>query len=308
LHGFPGNLRRVQPSRPLHGLKGHAWEQLVLPRKVRGRLLWSPSNTGPLAVSRQVVTIHDLAFLDVPATQADRFRRWYAFLVPRLAPRVRHVIVVSEFTKERLLRWVDLPPDRVSVIPNGVDHTLFHPRRAKTQNPYVLTVGTLEPRKNLANLLEAWRLAFSRLPGVEMRVVGGRGKSTVFAEQKLSAPPACTFLGRVADEELARLYAGAALVVVPSSYEGFGLPCLEAMACGAPLLYNDIPPFREVAGNAGVPVNATRPSALADAIVSLMRDDGLRKSLAGSAPARAREFRWERTARMTREVLEAHAG
>src|SRR6266849_1151865 len=118
---FADYLDPLTPSRPLRGPSGHLWEQLYLPSAVRGRLLWSPNNTGPLAISKQVCTIHDLIPLDHPEWFNQRFARWYAWLLPRLAKRVQRIIAVSEFTRQRIVELLGVPTEKVAVIPNGVD-------------------------------------------------------------------------------------------------------------------------------------------------------------------------------------------
>src|ERR1700730_4901482 len=160
---MPSELNSVKPSQALQGIKGHVWEQVYLPTQLRRRLLWSPGNTGPIAVSRQVLTVHDAASLDHPEWFERKFALWYNVLLPRLVRKVRAVITVSHFSKERIVRLTGVEPDRVHVIPNGVEPR-FRPadpntiqqvrKRFELGYPYILFVGSLEPRKNLKILLE----------------------------------------------------------------------------------------------------------------------------------------------------------
>src|SRR6201987_875976 len=162
---MPSELHSVKPSQALQGIKGHLWEQLYLPTQLRRRLLWSPGNTGPLGVSRQVLTVHDIASLDHPEWFERKFALWYAALIPRLIRKVRAIITVSQFSKDRILRLTKTEPERVHVIYNGVDRR-FCPADTKTVQkvradsdlncPYILFVGSLESRKNLRILFEAW--------------------------------------------------------------------------------------------------------------------------------------------------------
>jgi Glycosyltransferase len=261
-------VERIAPLQVSAGMRGHAWEQLRLPGSCRGKLLWSPSNSGPLAVRNQVVTIHDMVPLDHPEWFNPRFTSWCRFLFPRLARRVKHVMVVSEFTRQRLIFHSGIEPEKVSVVHCGVD-ARFQPQsseaiaaaRAALQLPdsrYVLSVGSLEPRKNLGRLLLAWeRLLPTMGADVWLVVAGARGKQLVFRDvPELERLPERVFLsGYVPDELLPALYAGAMAFVYPSVYEGFGFPPLEAMACGTPTLVGNRASIPEVVGNAALRVD-----------------------------------------------------
>ncbi|MBV9274373.1 MAG: glycosyltransferase, partial [Verrucomicrobia bacterium] len=176
---LPPELHSVKPPQALLGIKGHLWEQFYLPTELAGRLLWSPGNTGPLAVSRQVVTVHDAAPLDHPEWFERKFALWYSALLPRLIRRVRAIITVSHFSKKRIVQNTGIEPERVHVIFNGVDRR-FRPLDQKTirqttaglglTDPYILFVGSLEPRKNLKMLLETWRRG--KFDGATLAVAG----------------------------------------------------------------------------------------------------------------------------------------
>jgi alpha-1,3-rhamnosyl/mannosyltransferase len=184
-----------------------------------------------------VVTVHDLAVLRRP----EWFPRWTRTYAPRVVPRMiraaTRVIAVSEFTAREVEAVLRVPRERVRVVPNGVD-AAFTPDGPRADGDYVLAVGTLEPRKNLRRTIEA-----ARRVGVELRVVGDRGWGDV--------RPGVGWLGRVGDDELARLYRGARCLVYPSLYEGFGIPVAEALACGTPVVTSRDSAMAEVArGNA----------------------------------------------------------
>src|SRR5215469_16436856 len=153
---MPSRLNSVQPAQALQGIKGHIWEQVYLPTQLQRRLLWSPGNTGPLTVSRQVLTVHDAASLDHPEWFERKFALWYGALLPRLVRKVRAIITVSDFSRERILRLTGVAPERVHVIFNGLDRRFRPPdlKRVKQvraefdlTSPYILFVGSLEPRK-----------------------------------------------------------------------------------------------------------------------------------------------------------------
>src|SRR5260221_5017367 len=179
---LPSELSSVKPSRALHGIKGHLWEQFYLPTQLKHRLLWSPGNTGPLGVSRQVVTVHDAAPLDHPEWFERKFALWYSALLPRLIRKVRAIITVSHFSKERIVRFTGVEPERIHVISNGVDRRFrpMDPATAKASvtrlvltDPYILFVGSLEPRKNLKMLLKTWQKG--GVDGATLAVAGATG-------------------------------------------------------------------------------------------------------------------------------------
>jgi glycosyltransferase involved in cell wall biosynthesis len=305
----------IAPSRPLHGLSGHAWEQCVLPARVNGRLLFSPSNTGPLGVKRQVLTVHDMSVFDWPEGFHPRFAAWYRFLLPRLVKRVLVVITVSQFTKGRILAQVDVMPEKIEVVPCGVS-SRFRPEavsevdkiRASMKLPssnYILTVGSLEPRKNLARLFRAWASVCERMPeDLWLVVVGAKGSARVFASMQINDLPPRVFLAdHVDDSELPCLYAGALALAYVSLYEGFGLPPLEAMASGIPVLAGNRSSLPEVVGDAGILVDPENEEEIAEGIYTLVENSPLRRDLRERGLLRARRFSWDETARKTMEIF-----
>jgi glycosyltransferase involved in cell wall biosynthesis len=311
-----GHADRIAPGSPLHGLVGHAWEQFVLPAQAGGRLLFSPSNSGPLGAKNQVVTIHDMSVFDSPESFSPRFGAWYRFLLPRLARRVRRVITDSGFIKERILDHTKVSPDKVVVIHCGVD-SRFCPGAATRleeaavslrlpSRSFILAVGSLEPRKNLVRLFQAWSRIEHRIPEeIWLVVAGARGNSRVFSGGQFGALPARVFLaGHVREDLLPSLYAGAVATVYPSMYEGFGLPALEAMASGSPVLAGKRSSLPEVVGDAGLLVDPHDVEAIAEGICRIVGDSALRDELRGKGLLRARQFSWDEAARKTWEVLQ----
>ena len=225
-----------------------------------------------------VVTVHDAALLRYP----QAFPAWHRHtgrLALRQAVRSAEAIVaVSAFTRDELTELLGVSPERVRIVPNGVD-PVFTASGPAASGDYVLAVGTLEPRKNLVRAVEAARLA-----GVELRVVGARGWGGV------EVPG---WAGRVDDAELAALYRGARCLVFPSLYEGFGIPILEAMACGTPVVTSRGGATEEVAGGAAVLVDALDAAAIAAGIAEA---DARREELRRLGLERARAFTWEHAA------------
>jgi glycosyltransferase involved in cell wall biosynthesis len=286
--GLPGvELHPVAfggPGRATAAVRDTVWYLGVLPFLAGGAdVLHCPTYRAPVRCSTPVVvTVHDLAVFRYPET----FRRWTRTYSRRLVPLVvraaSRVIAVSEFTKRELVELLDVPEERVAVVANAVE-PVFAPEGPRAEGDYVLAVGTLEPRKNLARLAQA----ATRL-GVELRIVGARGWGRV------ELPGSVRWLGEVPDEELAALYRGAGCLAYPSLYEGFGIPVLEAMACGCPVVTSAGGACEEVAGGAAVLVDPLEVESIAD---------GIERARDGAAGIeRARAFSWEAAAAATAAV------
>lgn len=262
------------------------WYPLVLGRQRAADVLHCPTYRGPLRTRRPlVVTVHDLAVFRHP----EAFNRWTRTYSPHVVPLVlraaRRVIAVSDFTRRELVELLDVPAEKVTVVPNAVDDE-FTSEGPAEDGDYVLAVGTLEPRKNLARLVDA-----ARRVDVELRVVGARGWGDVEIQGN-----GVRWLGEVNDAELARLYRGALCVAYPSSYEGFGIPVLEAMACGVPVVTTRGTAMEEVADGAAVLVDADDPAAIA---AGIERASAERAVLVPRGLERARQFRWGQVADAT---------
>jgi glycosyltransferase involved in cell wall biosynthesis len=314
-------LKVLKPASPLKGAKGHLWEQMYLPTAAGKRLLWSPNNTGPLAVAHQVCTIHDIIPIEHPEWFSSEFSGWYQWLMPKLVDRVQHIIAVSHFTKQRLVERFAIKPEKVSVVWNGVDAS-FRPRplreiehtkkEAGIQSPrYVLSLGSLEPRKNLKRLLTAWERILPELPeDVELVVAGAKGASKVFAESKIDRIPGrVNFTGYIPQDHLPALYSGATALVYPSLYEGFGLPPLEAMACGCPVVTSNCTSLPEVVGDDAILVDPFDEESIAEGLFRIIVRPHLREQLSRRAFNRVEPMSWEASAAKTRAILleQSHA-
>jgi glycosyltransferase involved in cell wall biosynthesis len=262
------------------------WYPFALGRERAANVLHCPTYRGPLRSAQPlVVTVHDLAVLRHPET----FNRWTRTYSPRVVPRVlrgaRRIIAVSDFTRRELVELLSVPDEKIRVVPNGVEAEFTEDGPA-ADGDYVLAVGTLEPRKNLQRLVEA-----ARRSDVELRVVGARGWGGVEVSGN-----GVRWLGEVGDAELARLYRGARCVAYPSLYEGFGIPVLEAMACGAPVVTSRGTAMEEVADGAAILVDAHDPAEIAAGIERAVAE---RDRLVPRGLERARAFRWDAIAAAT---------
>jgi glycosyltransferase involved in cell wall biosynthesis len=288
---------------------------------VRFDLLFAPNFLPPPTRARRlVITVHDLAFKLFPET-APQSTRWWLARLDRALANASRIITVSESTRRDLIEAYGVAENRVVVIPHGVDHDLFRPppagdmqqvrRRFGIEGSYLLCLGGIEPRKNLPRLVEA----FSRLPGdlEAMLVVAGSGaewnpEGPSLLRSALSALPEgirrrVVLTGYVGEHAKVALLGAAEALVYPSLYEGFGMPVLEAMACGTPVLTSNVSALPEVAGGAALLVDPTDTGAIAEGMERLLRHGELRERLATDGIRRAARFDWDETARRTAAVL-----
>jgi glycosyltransferase involved in cell wall biosynthesis len=306
------NIVLVSPVNKSLGIKGHAWEQIILPQKVKNNLLWSPGNTGPLSISNQVVTIHDLAPLDYPEWSNKKFALWYQFLIPRLIKKVRKIIAVSCFTKERILAIDPKVEDKIEVIYNGVNIEDFQKKlnsisQESQVEPYVLALGNMSPRKNVASIVKAWLSIEKRLPSnLLLKILGSLDNQGIYKFADIpKMPKNLQMLGYVDNLQLVHLYQNATAVIYVPLYEGFGLPVLEAMAAGSPVITSNSTAIMEVAANAARLVDPENISDLANSIVEVVENEKVRSELKKKGFNRAKEFNWENTAQLTIKVLDA---
>jgi glycosyltransferase involved in cell wall biosynthesis len=293
-------------------LPAQTWEQVVLPARAarqRAALVFSPANLAPLAWPRNVLVMHDAAVLREPEAYSRAYRAWHARVGVAGARRAVAVITVSEFSRRELIELAGLDPARLTVIPGGVD-ARFAPDAdpapaAATlglSRPYVLTIATDDRRKNLEKLAPV--AAALAQEGLELVWAGDRRPYFAAA----AAAAGVRSLGYVADGELPGLYAGARAFVLASRYEGFGLTCLEAMACGTPVVAADRAALPETCGGAALLVDPDNGQAFAAAVLAAATDPAVRGDLRRRGLARAREFSWDETAGRVDALLLELAG
>src|SRR6185436_5689012 len=293
----PERYRVIRPPAALAHRAGHAWEQLVLPAAARGaELLLSPANVAPLAARGNVVVIHDSAPFRDPSWYGRAYGAWHRALLPRIARRSRLVIAPSEHVRAELAELFGLPAERVVAIAPGVDPAFASAgdpasllRRLGLGTPYVLAVGTDSRRKNLG-LLDA--IAPQLEAGGLDVVVAGSSRSYM----PRGSGSGARRLGYVTDEDLPELYRGAAAFAMPSLYEGFGLPCVEAMAAGTPVVAADRGALPEACGGAALLADPDDADAFAAALTEAAGPARGRLSEAGLA--RAAGLTWERSAQL----------
>jgi glycosyltransferase involved in cell wall biosynthesis len=318
------NFRFVRQEFAGRGLR-LAWEQLGLPRQVRAHrldVLHSPHYTMPLRhPARSVVTFCDMTFLLHPDLHQAVKRVFFPAMMRLSARRADRLIAISESTRGDLVRMWGVDRARIAAIPLAAEAG-YRPRspeeiaeicgrHAVHPGSYVLYVGVLEPRKNVDRLVEAFGRVAKELPGIDLVIAGRRGwmYDQIFAQvEALGLHDRVRFTGYVANEDLPALYGGARVFAYPSKYEGFGLPVLEAMSCGTPVVTTNVSSMPEVAGDAAILVEPDDVTGLAAALLRVSGDHVLRDELACRGLARARAFSWERCARETIAVYEAALG
>ncbi len=263
---------------------------------------WTDYVQPPTTRRPLVATIHDVLFETLPHCYTAGMRRGLGTATRRLARAARRFLVPSETTRRDLVAFYGVDPDRIDVVPHGTP-PLPDAQPVGGYGRYLLTVGTLEPRKNLARLLDATE----RLDGVRLVVAGPRGWMDDEVVTRMAARPDVVWEGAVGRERLSALYRGAVALAYPSLGEGFGLPVLEALSVGCPVVVGVGTAPAEVAGDAGLAVDPLDAGAIAAALRAVLDDDRLHASLAAAAPARVGDHDWARAAAGTRRAYERAA-
>jgi len=323
LHLTPGpHFRRRSTWTPCH----HRLEQLTLPLEIwplQLDLLHSPDYIPPFRRNcRSVITVHDLAFLHYPELLTAESARYYG-QIDRAVRDAEGIIAVSHSTQRDLLNLLAVPAHRVTVVHEAANPIFriieeadaLYDIRARYRLPerFILFLGTIEPRKNLPTLIQAYRLLWTvEGPQVPSLVVAGAKGwlfDSVFAlVEQLGLTNHVLFIGNIPWADVPALYNLAEVFVFPSLYEGFGLPPLEAMACGTPVIAADVSSIPEVVGDAGLLIDPNDAEGLAETLGRVLNDAALRQDLRRRGLARAREFSWDRAARETLVVYRQAMG
>ncbi|MBL8659732.1 MAG: glycosyltransferase family 4 protein [Rhodospirillales bacterium] len=286
---------------------GHAWDQLELAFYARGGLLLSLCGAGPVVHPRHIVAIHDAAVFAIAQNFSRPYRAFYWALTPLLARTTRAMVTVSEFSRNELAQYFPTTARKLRVVWNGAEH--IHAERADAAvlstnglapSRYVLALGSLSRNKNVGLVTRA----FAAMDDLDLRLaVAGAGSSRVFSGSAVQHGPRIGALGYVSDAAIRALYENALCFVFPSFYEGFGIPPLEAMQCGCPVIVSDIPALRETCGDAALYCDPHDPRSLEAQIRALAERPELRDRLRELGLARARRFTWDRSAEMLLDVV-----
>lgn len=306
----PGNIVHPELARQLDvqiigSRTGHAWEQIDLPQFLRRNgspLLINLANTAPLLYGNKISTLHDVAFERFPENFSWKFRLAYQLATPWNIKRSLKVLTVSHFSKQEICAIYNTPPDKVVVIPNAVSSS-FQPRAAASTERYLLAVSSLNQQKNFHGLIDAFSLLEQN--SHELYIVGSLNKN--FADpglvRKIESDSRIKLLGRVSDEQLISLYSGAAAFVYPSFYEGFGLPPLEAQACGCPVIAANAASLPEVCGDSALYCSPHDVRDIADKIDQLIADPELAQSLRERGTRNITRYSWKTSATSLLQVI-----
>jgi glycosyltransferase involved in cell wall biosynthesis len=276
---------------------GVAWQQLVLPRVATNGVLWAPHGTLPLALRiPSVATLHDFSSLTMPFRHRAKTVLSFNVFIGRSLQMATRIAAVSHAVAEEAVRWFGVSRSKIEIVPNGVDE-FFTPDG--NEDDYVLFVGTIEPRKGLDDLLAVW----DSLPQPRPRLIlcGDAGWGDV------RLPRDAEVTGYVDRARLRELYRHARAFVYPSRYEGFGIPPLEAMACGAPVIATRTGAIPEYADGAALLVKPGDRDALRDALIRMLSDKTLRTELRARGPESARAYTWDRSAALMTQLFEEAA-
>ncbi len=300
------DLKHIKVRR-IGSFGGHAWEQFFLPYYARKGLLINLCNTGPIWKRKQIATIHDTAVFDHPEAYSFLFRSLYRFIQKRLGKRAQRVLTVSQFSKSRLIANCRIKEDKITVVSLGMEHMQKLDSDQEmlnlhelVSNRYVLAVSSMNPTKNFPNIVRAIEL----LNKVDYQIViAGGTNGKVFGTTDVPHSDKLKWVGYVTDRQLKALYDGAACFIFPSMYEGFGLPPLEAMTCGAPVIVSRSASLPEVCGEATLYFDPIDPWDIAEKIDRVMASSELRQSLRVKGLRRAAQFSWNKCAKETWEAV-----
>ena len=289
--------------------RGNIWEQVDLPLWLKGQFLFSPSNIGPAFHTNQAVTFHDASVFAIPGAYSRMFKAKYRFVFRRLAGRARCILTDSVFSQKELADHLKCDPQRFEVVPLGGDHLqdiqpdqgILETHGLKDQ-PYILMVASQSPHKNTARLLEA---VAGLKGGTKFALAGGSFKSVFQGERTGQLPPNVIQLGYINDAELKSLYENALGFIFPSTYEGFGLPILEALNCGCPVLSSRAASLPEVGGGAVLYFDPFNVDDIRDKLETFISGPQLRNDLRQRGRRQAAQFTWKQTARRTLDRLSA---
>lgn len=271
----------------------------------------------PGVKGRKVTIVYDMSYKACPDTVRERTKIWLELTLRPSCQRADMIVTISEFSKREIIRYLDIVPEKIVVMPCAADHTRFRADISEVQienvkkkygfsGEYFLYLGTIEPRKNIQRIIDAYAgLKKKYRDAPRLVLAGGKGwkcDSVYESVRELHMPKDILFTGYVSEEDAPPLMAGAKAFLFPSLYEGFGIPVIEAMACGTPVITSNTSSLPEVAGDAGLLVDPYSEEEMSRAMEKLMLDEGLCQELSAKGVDRARRFTWEHSAGILRDV------
>jgi glycosyltransferase involved in cell wall biosynthesis len=300
---------RLLGAIPVGKRSGHLWEQWDLPRYLRSQgnpLLVSLGATAPLFYNNQIATHHDITYVRHPESYSWKFRTAYRVMTPLLLKRIQTLITVSQFSKREISSFYDFPADQVLVVPNAVSDEFQPGAPLRNERQYLLAVSSPSAHKNFSRMIQAF-LALTGHDQVELRIVGGGG--AIFSDPSLerlaSSDPRIKFLGRLSDQALIEQYQNAAAFVFPSLYEGFGIPPLEAQACGCPVLAANAASIPEVLQSSALYFDPLDTEHISRAMSLALNNLTIRQHLRTLGLQNVSRFSWEESAQLISDRIDS---
>lgn len=280
---------------------GHYWEQITLPgylKNIGSPLLINLCSTAPIFYKNQIVTHHDVTYVRYPESFSFKFRLLYKFLIPRMLHSAKRVITVSNFSKQEISRVYSTPLEKFKIIYNAVNGN-FKPNRNIERDNFCLAVSSPNLHKNFHRMIEAFLASNTTL---NLLIIGGQAAS--FSGINYQADPRIKFLGRIDDAELIELYQKAAFFIFPSLYEGFGIPPLEAQACGCPVIASNVASIPEVLGNSAKYFDPLNINEIKLVIENISNNKEMRSQLTTLGFENVQRFSWEKSAYQLSGLIE----
>ena len=303
------NLAKELDVKIIGNRTGHLWEQVDLPnylKSIDSPLLLNLANSAPLFYKNKISTIHDIAYERFPQNFNWKFRTFYKLLIPRLTHSSKHIFTVSEFSKKEIIEFYKAKENSMSVVYNAVNE-IFQPCETNFKEKYILAVSSLNYQKNFHSLVTAFNDIEDK--DIKLFLVGGINKAFATTEllEEIEKNKNIIFKGRVDDDELISLYSNAICFVYPSLYEGFGIPPLEAQACGCPVVCSNAASLPEVGGEESVIYcNPYDINDIKEKIELVLSDTKLQKELVKKGFENVKRFSWQKSAKMIIDVIETN--
>ena len=291
-------------------LNGHLWEQFELPMWISGGILVNLANSAPLFVHRQIIVLHDASVFVHPEAYSRSYCLFHKMLERILARSKARLATVSAFSRDELSHYLHIEPSRLALLTEGSDHILRVPsdrtiieQHGLVSRNYVLVVGSLVAHKNLSSLGNLAEMLAGR--GLHL-VIAGVTVARVFDTEKMTLPSSAIYLGRISDSALRALYAEAICLVFPSLYEGYGIPPVEAMACGCPVVSSTAGAVKEVCGDAALYCDPNIPQDFSAAVARLIDEPGLANVLRKRGSDRVKTLTWDNAAHVLAELIKRY--
>ena len=287
--------------------KGHIWEQLDLPRFVNKHksLLVNLMSTGPVFSKNHIATLHDVTFLKFPRWFSFEVVLFYKLTIPIFTRKAKHVVTVSEFSKREISNYLNVASEKITVIHNSVNF-LQHdtpPKFNLVEENYILAVGSLDPRKNLIRLMEAFG-RMKKFEKLKLVIIGDEKKIFSVPDYSEFRSESICFSGYLSDEQLMSAYAGASLFVYPSLYEGFGIPPLEAMHYGCPVVCSNVASLPEICGDAALYIDPLDVEDIVEKMTMILTNKTLKINLIKKGKKQLSKFNWSDSAIKLEEIIE----